>query len=211
MKEKLQSSTRHPNEIAWETGFAALKEFKSREGHCRVPRKYEEGSFKLGTWVVNQRNRRNNLSTERRQRLDSIGFVWAFQTLPWEAGFAALKEFKSREGHCRVPRRHEVGNFKLGDWVRRQRTEKNTMSTGCRRQLAAIGFVWDTYEDKWEKNFATLKRFKSREGHCRVPREHEEGGFKLGTWVVNQRNRKSALSAERKQRLNAIGFVWRLK
>ena len=129
----------------------------------------------------------------------------------WEKGFAALKEFKSREGHCRVPRGHEEGSFRLGKWVSRQRNKKNTLSTDRRRRLDAIGFVWDPYEVEWEKNFATLKQFKSREGHCRVPRGHEEGNFKLGTWVVNQRNRRNNLSVERKQRLKAISFVWRLK
>jgi hypothetical protein len=211
MKENAQSSVRHPHEIAWEKGFAALRLFKSREGHCRVPRGHEEGSFKLGTWVVNQRNRRNNLSVERRRRLDAIRFVWTLHMIPWETGFAALKEFKSREGHCRVPTGHEEGSFWLGKWVSRQRNKKNTLSTDCRRRLDAIGFVWDPYEVEWEKNFAALKQFKSREGHCRVPRGHEEGNFKLGTWVVNQRNRRNNLSVERKQRLKAIGFVWRLK
>jgi hypothetical protein len=131
--------------------------------------------------------------------------------MPWDTGFVALKEFKSREGHCRVPRGHEEGSFKLGTWVVNQRHNKQAMSVERRRRLDAVGFVWDPYEVEWEKNCALLKGFKSREGHCRVPRGHQEGNFRLGTWVVNQHNRKNTLSAERKQRLNAIGFVWRLK
>src|SRR3989442_14760729 len=114
MKEKVQSSARRPNEIAWETGFAALKDFKSREGHCRVPRGHQEGSFKLGTWVVNQRNRRGALSVERRRRLDAIKFVWALHRNPWETGFVALKELKSLEGHCLVPPDRKQGTFNLG-------------------------------------------------------------------------------------------------
>jgi hypothetical protein len=47
----------NPLELAWEKGFAALKKFKAREKHCRVPRGHREGAFNLGTWVVNQRNR----------------------------------------------------------------------------------------------------------------------------------------------------------
>jgi uncharacterized protein (UPF0303 family) len=197
---------------SWENGFAALEQFKAREKHCRVPRKHREGVYNLGTWVVNQRNRRDTLSVQRRRRLDAIGFDWAL--LPardsWETGFAALKQFQSREGHCRVPSGHEEGSFKLGGWVHRQRSKRKAMSTACRRQLDAIKFVWDPNEDAWQGGFAALKQFKAREKHCRVPRVHQEGTYNLGTWVVNQRNRRDTLSAQRRQRLDAIGFVWRL-
>jgi uncharacterized protein (UPF0303 family) len=203
----------NPLELAWEKGFAALKQFKAREKHCRVPRGHREGAFNLGTWVVNQRNRRDALSVQRRRSLKAIGFNWTALLVrdSWEEGFAALKQFQSREGHCRVHERHEEGSFKLGSWVARQRTKRQTMSTAWRRQLDAIGFVWDPYESAWERGFAALKQFKAREKHCRVPRGHREGAFNLGTWVVNQRNRKNTLAVQRRRSLDAIGFVWRLK
>jgi Helicase associated domain len=211
MKDNMTRDALSPHEIAWEKGFAALKHFKVREGHCRVPRGHQEGSFKLGTWVVNQRNRRGALSVERRRRLDAIKFVWALHSNPWETGFVALKEFKAREGHCLVPRERKEGTFNLGRWVTRQRIRKDTLSVERRRRLKSLGFVWDPLELAWEKGFASLKTFKAREKHCRVPRVHEQGGFKLGTWVVNQRNRRGALSVERRRKLDSIGFVWRLK
>jgi Helicase associated domain len=210
MKANTRSSTRSPHEIAWEKGFAALKQFKAREGHCRVPRGHQEGSFKLGTWVVNQRNRRDALSVERRRRLDGIRFVWALHGNPWENGFAALKEFNAREGHCLVPNDHKEGRFNLGKWVTRQRIIKDTLPVERRRRLESLRFVWDQFEFAWEKGFTSLKQFKAREKHCRVPRAHEEGTFRLGTWVVNQRNRRDALSLERRRKLDSIGFIWRL-
>ena len=66
----------NPLELAWEKGFAALKQFKAREKHCRVPRGHQEGAVNLGTWAVNQRNRRDTLSVQSRRKLDAIGFVW---------------------------------------------------------------------------------------------------------------------------------------
>jgi hypothetical protein len=60
-------------ERAWEEGFEALKQFKVREGHCHVPQRYVEGTFKLGVWVNSQRNNKDTLPAERRQRLDDIG------------------------------------------------------------------------------------------------------------------------------------------
>jgi uncharacterized protein (UPF0303 family) len=199
-------------ELAWQKGFAALREFQAREKHCRVPRGHREGAFNLGTWVINQRNRKDTLSVERRRSLEAVGFDWILLVRDsWEEGFSALKQFESCEGHCRVPERHEEGSFRLGSWVARQRTKRQVMSTACRRQLDTIGFVWDSYESAWERGFAALKQFKAREKHCRVPRLHREGAFNLGTWVVNQRNRKGTLAAPRRRRLDAIGFVWRLK
>jgi hypothetical protein len=211
MKDNMTRDALSPYEIAWEKGFAALKHFKAREGHCRVPRGHEEGRFKLGTWVVNQRNRRDALSVERRRRLDAIKFVWALNRNPWETGYVALKEFKAREGHCLVPKEHKEGTFNLGRWVSRQRIKNDSLSVERRRRLESLRFVWDAAEFAWEKALAALKQFKAREKHCRVPRLHEEGAFKLGTWVVNQRNRRGALSEERRRKLDSIGFVWRLK
>ncbi len=212
MKANTDSQPSNPRELAWEKGFAALKQFKAREKHCRVPRRHQEGAFNLGTWVINQRNRRDALSVQRRRRLDAIGFAWTLLVRDaWEKGFAALKQFQSREGHCRVPRGYEEGSFKLGRWVGRQRNKRTTMSTAWRRQLDATGFVWDPYASAWEKGFAALKQFKAREKHCRVPRRHQEAAFNLGTWVVNQRNRRDTLSVQRRRRLDAIGFLWRVK
>jgi hypothetical protein len=50
--------------------------------------------------------------------------------------------------------------------------------------------------------------YKQREGHCRVPNWYEENGFLLGQWVGIQRQTEDGLSAERRTRLNDIGFDW---
>jgi hypothetical protein len=60
----------------WERGFAALRKFRAREGHCCPSRRYVEGGFNLGQWVSVQRYHKGLLSTERKRRLDAIGFVW---------------------------------------------------------------------------------------------------------------------------------------
>jgi len=63
---------------------------------------------------------------------------------------------------------------------------------------------------RWNEAFALLVAFKRREGHCLVPRDHSERGFRLGQWVAVQRyfQRNHHLLAERERRLNAIDFVW---
>ena len=63
-------------EQQWEHRLELLFRFKKVEGHCNVPTKYKIDGFNLGTWVSTQRENQNNLSTERKQRLDDVGFIW---------------------------------------------------------------------------------------------------------------------------------------
>jgi hypothetical protein len=62
--------------------------------------------------------------------------------------------------------------------------------------------------DRWEKGFAALAKFRARKGHCCPSCYHIEGKFNLGPWVSTQRYYKDNLSAKRKRRLTALGFVW---
>ena len=126
----------------------------------------------------------------------------------WQRGFSALEEFKKREKHCRVPRHHLEANYRLGQWVAVQRYSEDALSSKRKARLNELGFIWSRADWLWENAFAALKAFKAREGHCFVPALHIEGDLKLGYWVSTQRRKKNIMSNERKQRLNAIGFVW---
>jgi hypothetical protein len=197
----------NPHEDAWEKGFKILVGYKQLEGHCRVPWGHNENGFPLGIWVSNQR-KNEDLSQERRQRLDEIGFVWDPFAEAWEKGFNYLVAYREREGHCRVPRGYIEDGFDLGRWVGKQRAVKN-LSKERRQQLDELGFVWDPREALWEEGFSHLVTYKEREGDCRVPQRDIENGFPLGTWASNQRAKKETMSVNRRQRLNDLGFVWR--
>jgi uncharacterized protein (DUF2384 family) len=192
----------------WDVNYGRLKKFQARVGQCRVPVRHEEDGLKLGTWVKTQRRRADKLSPDRKERLNALGFVWDAHTQQWEDGFAALKAFQARVGHCRVPIKYEEDGFKLGSWVDRQRRKADKLSPDRKDRLNAIGFVWDVHTQQWENGFAALKYFQARVGHCRVPVRHEEDGLKLDIWVKTQRQEVDNLSPDRKARLNAFGFVW---
>jgi Helicase associated domain len=55
----------------WEQGFAALSKFRRRKRHCLPSRHHLEGKFKLGQWVTTQRYLKDDLSVERKRRLDA--------------------------------------------------------------------------------------------------------------------------------------------
>ena len=197
------------NLVALDQAVKAVGANKIITFHSRVPKSHKEDGYRLGQWVSVQRAQKDvKLSPERIKRLDEIGFVWDMLKQKWEEGFAALRQFKEREGHCRVRVLHKEGDFKLGTWSREQRKAIDTLSPESWQRLDKIGFVWDPRRRQWEEGFAALKHFMQREGHCRVPRAHKEGDYKLGTWVRVQRRNKDALSPERLRWLENIGFVW---
>jgi hypothetical protein len=104
--------------------------------------------FKLGRWVGIQRSEQENLSTERQQRLDDIGFVWDPLTQTWEDGFRKLLQFRGIEGHCRVPIGFKLDGFSLGVWVSNQRRAKDKSSAERKQRLDDIGFIWNVYKGK---------------------------------------------------------------
>jgi len=192
----------------WEEGFNELKKFKERVGHCRVSAINNVGIFNLIEWVNTQRKNKDSLLPKRRERLDSLGFVWNALTEKWNESMCLLEKFVEREGHCRVPRRYKEEGFALGNWVLRQRNNKDILTSDRLIRLNAAGFVWDILAEQWEEGFSRLRQFKQREGHCRVPDKHKEGDFALGTWVATQRSSKHKPSTENIARLDALGFIW---
>jgi len=131
-----------PLDQQWEEGFSRLTAFQALEGHCRVHPDYSEGGFKLGVWVSTQRSKRQDLTEDRRLRLNDLGFVWDPRNAWWEEGFSLLRTFYAREGHFRVPALHSESGFKLGQWVSNQRANRETLNEDRRQRLDELGFVW---------------------------------------------------------------------
>lgn len=192
----------------WEEGFSKLRQFWESEGHCLVPQRSEISGFKLGNWCLVQQRNKKTMSPDRIKRLDELGFIWSPLEERWMNGLISLIRFKKAEGHCNVHAKYKIDGFRLGTWVSTQRENHNNLSHERRKRLDDIGFVWDPFSDAWEKGFRKLEAFIDKEGHCRIAQGHVEDGFKLGIWVSTQRKSASKMSPERRQRLDAIGFVW---
>jgi len=75
-----------------------------------------------------------------------------------------------------------------------------------------LGFIWDVLGYRWGKGFLHFKQFVETNGHARVPDKYKTtDGFRLGTWVGTQRQKKDKLTPERRSRLDKLGFVWKIK
>ena len=202
-----------PHTDRWERAYAVLAEFASREGHARVHQDHVEGGVRLGGWVIDQRVRRDKLTTEQRHRLEALsGWIWDAREDRWQRKYELFNRFHRREGHALVPQGHMEDGNNLGSWVMEQRGNRATLSEERRALLDAIpGWVWDPHGEAWERGYTTLLRFVERERHARVPKDHTEGRIKLGGWVTEQRANRQKMPDERRRRLEAEaipGWFW---
>lgn len=63
--------------------------------------------------------------------------------------------------------------------------------------------------ESWDEWYGRLVKFTTGEGHCEVPQAHDEDGYKLGSWVRNQRARRYLLTSEKRSKLEILnGWTW---
>jgi Helicase associated domain. len=202
----------------WDEGLEALQRYVGHKGHARPKSLHTEDGFQLGQWVMNRRidKRLGRLDRERSRVLEAFpGWSWQARDEGWEKGFALLLQFANRESHARPATNHIEDGFPLGDWVLRQRSRHGKgLRDGKQREQrleSLSGWVWNSLDARWDGALAVLKRFVAREGHARVPQGVIEGGFRLGSWVGNQRERYRAgkLDADRQRKLEELqGWTW---
>ena len=125
-----------------------------------------------------------------------------------------LVEYHAIHGHCFVKMSE---NNALAQWCSRQRAQKrNTVTEDQLERLNAIGFGWEKgaklhFKQMWEERFIELTKFRLEFGHTRV-KFSEPGRRTLATWVSKQRktNKKGRLPADKVERLDQIGFLWKV-
>ena len=203
-----------PHDAVFDRACGLLEAFIQEYGHSLVPRDYKVAGFSLGSWVIGIRSRRikGQVTTDRINELDRLGFVWSVLDQKWAQLLLAFRTFKDREGHLSVPLRHREGEIPLGARLNYLRSAKRvgSLTKAQIRDLETLGIDWNPKDTLWEKGLHALKSFKRREGHCFVPYNHLENGFKLGQWRHNRimLRRKGYLSAEKIKALDDLGFVW---
>jgi len=144
-----------------------LQEFKARHGHVQVPSKYAPNQS-LANWVHNMRKGHIKLSTEQRQQLDQLGFVWETicdrRDQEWDVQYEKLKLYQQTNGNCRVPYQWKE-DAKLSDWVHTQRKayRSQTIRQDRLQRLQALNF--DFWLGKGEiPSLPTAKKIDRRRG-----------------------------------------------
>jgi len=187
----------------WQTNFDKLRKYKEEHGHIDVSPKEDRS---LTAWLRHQRKEssKQKLSDDQIDSMSDIGFVWNSRgnRNSWEDKFNKLKEFKEKNGHCKVPLKLDR---QLNSWVdaQRQANKQGRLSEERIRKLEGLGVQWIV--KSWESKFRKLHEFKDTYGHCNVPLHTEK---QLYRWVVDQRraHKRGKLSSERAIRLEELGI-----
>jgi len=141
----------------WTEMYEQLVAYKNQYKSTCVPRSYEADP-QLAKWVNRQRTNYNTnmprLTTERKRRLNSIGFVWDLLDACWTEMYERLVAYKNQYKSTRVPISYEA-DPQLARWVSTQRTNYNRFRSRLTtdrakklyldraKKLDSIGFIWN--------------------------------------------------------------------
>jgi hypothetical protein len=206
--------------FGWEKGFERLTKFVETERHSRVPVSFvDEAGFRLGVWVFSRRQdyRKGRLSSFKVSALEKLaGWSWQPRETDFDRGLERLMAYLAVNGNTSPPDGviDETG-YPVGRWVNSRRQDYKSCRLSPEKVLILEnlpGWQWNPGVTHFQKGFACLLEFTSKEGHSRVSANHcDQSGFKLGMWVQNRRQdyKKGKLTKEQVDLLESLaGWTW---
>ena len=218
----------------WEDYYEFAQNYYEHYGNLLIPAKFktndgytydENGTINLGNWITFQRRSFSNLSQEKQQLLQSIGFVLNCFEEQWHKNYELAKIYYEHYGNLEITQRFktndgytydENGTINLGAWIMIQRRSFSKLSQEKQQLLQSIGFVLNSLEEQWHKNYELAKIYYEHYGNLEITQRFktndgftydEKGDINLGNWITTQRKSFSRLSQERQRLLQSIGFI----
>jgi len=209
----------------WLRNYELAKEYYKSNNNLTIPNDYEvnildskgnENKIKLGIWLSSQRDSlaKGRMSEKKKQLLDEIGMSWDRFEDKWEIGFNEAKKYREEIGDINFvsPDYEGEDGFNLNRWLhtQRERNRNGKISDDRKQRLEELGFKWSVHEAFWEKGYSHALSYIEENGNLKVPNGYEcEDGFKLRSWVVNQKSRykKGTLTDEQIEKLKKIGCI----
>ena len=209
-------------DVAWEKYYAAAKQYYADHGDLLVS--ISDNKYKgvaLGRWIAQLRTYRKSgiqsayLTPERIAALDGIGMVWDVPDYLWERNFASAVEYHREYGDLNIPVDYVDRNgIRLGAWmfnIRYGVKNKNGRTQLTAEQIARLdelGMNWaGKHNATWDKAYRAACQYKKMNGNLDIPAAYVTAdGISLGRWIRRQKTAK--LTEERRNMLDALGFVW---
>ena len=211
-------------DIAWEKYYAAAKEYFAEHGDLlpSVTDKAYRG-VNLGRWIAQLRSYRKSgicsayLTDERIKLLDEIGMVWDVPDYLFEKNYAALLDYYRENGNADVPSYYVTADgLRLGTWVCNIRNRRKKIGQGSElteeqiKRLDELNFCWaGLHRNAWDKTYEAACEYRKKHGDLNIPVAYiTADGLALGRWIRRQIDAGEKLSAEKREKLLAIGLTF---
>lgn len=225
-------------ERQWKIRLRAFKAFKTQFGHLLVKQPFRFSkthpdvtlrAFRLGSVVNRIRTGQTRTTHSQKRILTTMGFVW--KDVERFERTLGMREFKRIYGHLLVPTKFRFGEncpvpelrgYRLGKRVSAIRGGDIAISEDERAYLNQIGMVWDVPKFQLDRTLHGLRTFHqtslAERGNLHVAKDfcfasdhsdHSLRGMRLGSRVETIRRGDTILTAEAKNELKRLNFIWR--
>ena len=199
-----------------------IKRFVSENG--RLPKSMSKNQYekKLGDFLVKERmyqkKKKDKYPKWRKDAMEKIEcFVWNPNEEYFLLGCKHYEDYLNKTGNVSVPKGYTTEDgFNLESWVSSQKNKyrKNKLTDKEKNMLHKIGFSLSANNDNFDKKFELLKEYMEV-NHCdsNIPQATIYKGENLGAFVSSMRTnyKNKSISKYRKEKLEAIGFIWNTK
>lgn len=189
--------------------ISCVSDFHIRHGRC--PSLADIATNPVPVAACGTINRsRDFLQAEQVIRLAGLGFDFGDKRdKDWIVYFAELAKYRPPGGSLPSDDPEPLAKWCV---TQRSRQDRGLLAPYRAKWLDQLGFRWQLRNKFWDIRYEELKRYKARHGHCAVP-VHAPANKELGRWVFTQRRRlrEGTIEPERMAKLDAIGFLWRVR
>lgn len=114
-------------------------------------------------------------------------------------------------------------NFALGKWVANLRriyckSGKGYLDENRIQKLESIDMEWEIRAKlTWDEWYDLAKENYAEHGDLKITCNFEIDGYKIGNWIVNQRDARNNPKSQRKitqeqiEKLDEIGMIWNMR
>lgn len=198
--------------ISFDEVMKLLEEYKRVHGNLYVHEKYcTANGIKLGSIVHSIRCGKRKTTEDEKAKLDELGFTWKC-ILSMNEIIELLEEYKKVHDNLRIPLNYcTTDGIKLGQIVRTIRAGNRQITVEEKAKLDALGFIWK-YTHSFDEVIELLKEYKREYGDLLIPVKYcNADGVKLGQIVHNIRRGAIKITAREKEKLDELGFVWKVR
>lgn len=232
--------TSEEKEKQWDVFYERLKQLKAIKGDLLIPKSDEYSDLPPWIKAQRRAKMLGSLSENKISLLNEIEFPWTGKIQAnkeseedilsnekrWNESYNQLKSFFLEHNTCLVPFTEDFNSLRLWIITQRRSGKKNKLTAERRKLLDEINFPWEvsigarrkneikdktTHEEEWNEVFQELLNFHNEFKTFVIPTD--ESYQRLRLWCSTQRifNNKGSIQKHRFDKLNDIGFPWKLK